>query len=104
VIASDGGDGNWLGDPDHSVEGANGDGDLTFLTGGRSCPEFRADDVFVATDRGLHDAASAITIGLLPGHASLLGNIPDMTIANGLGLLSGSGVVDLSSRSMGHLV
>jgi hypothetical protein len=71
---------------DHSVEGADGDGNLTFLACSGSCPELRTDDVFVATDRGLHEAASAITIGLLPGQASLLGNVLDMTIANGLGV------------------
>jgi len=47
VIASDGRNGDWLGDLDHLVEGADGDGDLTFLTYGRSCLELWTDDVFV---------------------------------------------------------
>jgi len=84
VIGSDGGNRDWLGDADHLVEGADGDGDLTFLTGGRSCFELRTDDVFVATDRRFHDAASAIPIGLLPSHSSVLSNVSDVTIANGL--------------------
>ncbi len=81
VIVSHGGNGDWLGDPDHSVEGADGDGDLTFLTGSQSSLELRTDDVFVATGCRFHEAASAVTIGLLPGHASLLGNASDMTVA-----------------------
>jgi hypothetical protein len=59
VIVSHGWNGDWLGDLDHSVEGVDGDGDLIFLTGCRPCPELWTDDVFVATDRGVHEAASA---------------------------------------------
>lgn len=86
VSASDGGNGKWLGDPDHLVKGADGDGGITFLTGDRSRPELRSDDVFVVTDRRFNDAASAIPIGLLPGQAAFLCDIPDMTMANGLEL------------------
>lgn len=81
------GTGNWLGDLDHSVEDVDGDGDLTFLIGCRPCPQLRTDHVFVATDRRLDDAVTIITIGLLSGQAFLLGNVSDMTIANGLNVV-----------------
>lgn len=86
VIASGGGSRDWLGGPDHLVEGANGDGNLAVLIGGGSCPRLRTDNIFIATNPRLHDAAPAITIGLLPDHAPLLSNFPNMALANSIGL------------------
>ena len=87
VITSAGENGDWLGNLGHPVEGAYVDCDFTSPDFSGSCPELRVDDVFVATDRGLHEAASAITIGLLPSQTSVLCNFPDITIANGLNIV-----------------
>src|ERR1700712_3314882 len=86
MITSGGRNGDYLGNLDHPVEGADGDGDVAFLAGRGSCPELRIEAVFIAAKHCPHPAASATSIGLLPSQTALFGDVLDMSVASSLGV------------------
>ena len=81
--------GYWLRDSDHAVENMNGDGDLTALSVVRARTQRRANDMLVASDRGLNEAAAAVTGRFLPRHAALLRDELDVTVSNRLAVSLG---------------
>src|SRR3712207_3114239 len=79
--ASGDADGDRLGGPDHAVEHLDGDGGFALLGRQGAGAQLRTDEALVAPDRGLREAAAAITGRFLPGHAALLRDEPDVAVA-----------------------
>ena len=73
--------GEGLGDPDHSIERRDGDGRLAMLRHEYAGTKPGADQLLVSADRGLDEVAPAVAGRLLPRHAALLGDEPDVAVA-----------------------
>jgi hypothetical protein len=66
---------------DHPIERRNGDGDFSLLSCEGTGTQARTDGLFVAADRGLDEATTAVTGCLLPNHPALLRNRADVAVA-----------------------
>src|ERR671917_262113 len=78
---SSGAHGNRLRNPDHAVEHLSGHGGFALLSRQNAGAQLRSDDRLVAPDRGLRETAPAVAGRLLPGHAALLSDDPNVAIA-----------------------
>jgi hypothetical protein len=80
--------GNRLRSPDHAVERLGGRGDSTLLGRQEAGAQLRADNRLVSADRGVRETAPAVAGCLLPGHAALRDDEPDVAIVLALRLVS----------------
>src|SRR4051812_32450144 len=76
-----GANGNRLRGPDHAIEHRDREGDFALLGGQAAGAQLRADDRFVAPDCRFRETTAAVACRLLSGHATLLGDEPDVAIA-----------------------
>jgi hypothetical protein len=68
-------------EPQHSVQGSPGKGDLGRLGLIGARPKGIADHALVAADRRLHLGPQIVAAGFLPGHAGAFGDHPQVAVA-----------------------